>query len=600
MANSSIKFKASYESLDPHEQKFIGSFFAKSLDETTTNARLKRKINKITITTSPAMMDYYKHLISKDPSRFIGISEDRRISVEHDLQLAYAYFYERYLLNKNENRHQVINEYWRDTKRCFSLLLALKALPNSEPKWMTKEQAILDDYSKHYLIGITDDLIRWMSNLNYWRLYWVWTGMMLRMALSIIPDNSFDAGPAKLAANAPQNIAGIISWALYFARLFINLIILLKHTIACSLWMSKAEMNTDWQDRMSAQWQQRKFSMLNDLIWGAANLVCYFWWTGSGIWGYYGNVLTAGLLIADLMLTLWRRYESLETQDETLRQFNAEILQLTQDIARQSCPSKKRQLEYSKERVEEARFLAILNAEHNKKGLNADRALAMALVASFIVMTALLTPEGVFSDIVTNTLGMSGAGGLFVFALIYSIYKAYLEVCRAEDLELKALSECENVLNKLSNPVAHDTQEIIELNRRYQELQKEIKYQQDSAQYLYYEGIRASLIEALFPLVMVSAFTLLPFGFGIAALALGGVLSAVSYYWLESQYKPSSPTAIVAGENDAVSTFNIETTLTKTHEAVQTRKTKQSGELLGWLFHTDLEQCAYPSPMPLA
>ena len=151
----------------------------------------------------------------------------------------------------------------------------------------------------------------------------------LKTVLSQIPEGFYNINQAQEAIRAPDPYTGYLSWTLYYFRYSLHLSLLLKHTIK-GPWMSAEEAKTPWYERFQTQWTQRKFILLNDALWGTANLVTFFWLTGKGVLGTVGDALTIGLLVFDIAVTFW----DFEEQKDTIQAANTPIRKRYRTIKR--------------------------------------------------------------------------------------------------------------------------------------------------------------------------------------------------------------------------------------------------------------------------
>ncbi len=169
----------------------------------------------------------------------------------------------------------------------------------------------------------------WLNELNWHRLYWVWAGGNGGLLGSLF-DLEWIKTHCKGHERASKNLAipvaflGYVSWILYYFRFSIEFFKLIKHTVS-NPWMSEAEANMPWQERLKGQWDQRKFAMLNDLVWATVNLVTIYWLTNSVslMMGAYGGLLTIGLMCFDVSIAMWQRQEEREAHERECERIRA-------------------------------------------------------------------------------------------------------------------------------------------------------------------------------------------------------------------------------------------------------------------------------------
>lgn len=176
----------------------------------------------------------------------------------------------------------------------------------------------------------------WMDELNWHRLYWVWAGgngglLASLFDLDWIKDHFKNHDRASKNLEAPVAFLGYVSWILYYFRFGINLWLMIKHTVA-NPWMNDVELNIPWQQRLKAQWDQRKFSMLNDVVWATVNLSTIYWLTNNAslMMGAYGGLLTIGLMMFDVAMSIWQYRENKEKHISAMRRVKEKIRLLAQ------------------------------------------------------------------------------------------------------------------------------------------------------------------------------------------------------------------------------------------------------------------------------
>ncbi|MCX7115678.1 MAG: hypothetical protein NTW08_07220 [Gammaproteobacteria bacterium] len=168
------------------------------------------------------------------------------------------------------------------------------------------------------------------------RLWWVWGTSIYGVVDQLLTHDAiqFDLSNLKARNDAIGIFAptfGIISWSLYFFRGILDV-----GEAAHESWHHYRPDNIRSQvklqdagggSRFWAQLKRRKFSLLNDFLWGTANALCYFMLVkDEGIastlgttaetlaqWNY---ILTFILLIGDMLMTLWRYIETREAHQK--------------------------------------------------------------------------------------------------------------------------------------------------------------------------------------------------------------------------------------------------------------------------------------------
>ncbi|PJD96615.1 MAG: hypothetical protein CK426_08200 [Legionella sp.] len=390
-----------------------------------------------------------------------------------------------------------------------------------------------------------------MSWFNQGRLCWVWDSSFLKNILEQLPPDFFYTQQATKMVYLPDPYTGTLSWGLYYFRFAINLGLLLKHTMA-GPWMKDELKTIPWPERFMTQWEQRKFLLLNDLIWATGNLACFFWLCGSK--GTWGDILTIALLTFDLAVAFWDYEEQQVAQKQQeqayladIERLNEQITTITQELTKQD-EQKKIQLQI--QLIELQRQLAALQKayehsksqwETNKLLLAINTAYAGSLLLSFVLLTAPYFP------LAANTLlsvTLVGAALCFAVTLINNAVKGHIELT-AQKSEIKRLTtERQEKIAALKDLIKQSDEEP-KKKILFLEIQKNLldtQYQQIELTRKQLHLARAILIESLIPPVVLLSLVFLPTGIGVGILVTAALISAASYFLIEALFKEDPKT----------------------------------------------------------
>ena len=243
----------------------------------------------------------------------------------------------------------------------------------------------------------------------------IWGGGFLSQMLDLLPEDYQYRDSALWCLDAISPITGGMSFILYYARGLLEVMLLFKHTCIINgwaPWMSDAErdMALDWHERFPVHWAYRQYRILNDIIWATCNLLCFYWLQGDEIaygaltWGYYGNVLTALLLLMDVALT-WMRFQ--EEREAFLQQQYA----LERDLNILAD-------EHTEQKIFLEQLQCFNNIEwrHREERLQQDFIYAVLLLAAFVVVCcAFVTPVAPSIAMVFNVVGSAMCWALTVW-----------------------------------------------------------------------------------------------------------------------------------------------------------------------------------------
>ncbi|KTD61176.1 coiled-coil domain-containing protein [Legionella spiritensis] len=327
-------------------------------------------------------------------------------------------------------------------------------------------------------------------------------------------------------------------------------------------------------ERFKTQWNQRKFQLLNDSIWATANLVTFFWLTGAGTLGYAGNIVTVGLLLMDVSLTVWRFYEEstkhnkrmleLKTKREeleaqirernfTINELQSSIESLQEDSIGNTLAILDLQLRISKnqreidnlqEQVTEIARIERKTAfdwKYKKAGLILDLSYAVGLVLAFSLMCTFFFPPAMVAPGILLILGVAGAALSFALTVAYAAATGGLEIAktRATTAEIKreykellqAFKDTQDELGKLEKDDAKRPELKNLLKQQFimlKDLEAEAGYHKQMARFQAAKLVRSVFIDAMIPAVVFASLVFMPLGIGLAVIGAGFALAVLS------------------------------------------------------------------------
>jgi len=490
---------------------------------------------------------YSNKLQQINPASFKLLNPDQQAALENELLFMFYCFSAQYQLDEAEHRRQGLKPISDQIKKCAQLIYDLRGASQVNTPETQHIRKIVDSEKHCKYLGFTvgafiaDKMLevasaktattkQWMGEVNGRRLYWVWGGGLLASVIALLPDDFANSEQAQQALSVPSPLTGYMSWVLYYTRFAINLSLLLKHTIA-GPWMSKEERKIPAWERFKTQWQQRKFSLLNDSIWATSNLVCFFWLTGAGMAGFWGNALTAALLLMDVTLSIWKFCEESTQHNKDMLRYSEDIDSLQEKIVEAGSPEKET-LQRELEILQKNQKLAEFNWTYKKYGLVNDLVYAVGLLSAFCVVCCFFFPPAAVLPATALILGAVGAALCFILTISYAAVNGALEIAKTrgtvnmskEDQALLSarFNQCDNEfikkqlfldIKQASRTIAHQEQVI-----HFQKMQL----------------VRAVLVNVLIPPVVLASILFMPLGMGVAVLAAGFAIALISNMILNS------------------------------------------------------------------
>jgi hypothetical protein len=155
----------------------------------------------------------------------------------------------------------------------------------------------------------------WLGFANIYRIHFLFCRLTVKQSLLVARDLKLfdklddilgrhtDVDAMVSVINAPAEIFNVLSVGLFAARLVLNAGVLVKHTF----FPANGEEVIPAPTRGSYALNDRLCTILNDIAWGSVNGVCNFA-KYSKISDFFAGWLTAGFLVFDVSLLLYRRH----------------------------------------------------------------------------------------------------------------------------------------------------------------------------------------------------------------------------------------------------------------------------------------------------
>jgi hypothetical protein len=562
----SVLSRTSYGTLELQERFALHTFFWRTHHQAS---KQKFDINELFQHRKSLLANlefYSKRVASINPASFRFLNGAQRSSLTQELLFSFYLLSAQYQLDEAESRRHNLKSLREQIKKCAELLdlLRISAEPETPAKGLTMAINASEKPAKYLGLtviapllaktimkfvdgipegeepkapGITHMIREWMNEVNGLRLYWVWGGGLLNTVLSTLPEDFTNLEQARYGMTLPAPITGYMSWILYYARFGLNLSLLLKHTIP-GPWMSVDEAKIDYRDRFKTQWEQRKFALLNDSIWGMANMACFFWLTGSGIFGYYGNVATAALLVMDVCLTTWRFYEESTAYNAKMETYEKDTNTLRLKIDDEKISEEARAiLKHQLDSLIKAQDQCKFDWRYKKYGLINDLTYTIALLVAFSIMCCFLFPPAAMAPAAVMMLGLVGAAMCFVFTIVTTAVTGGLEVAKSNESRRMAKQECQSILEQFLITDDEDIKKQLYLEMK--QLLANSDYQRQLAQFQKAKLIRSIFIEAVVPALVFVSFVFMPLGIGAAVLGAAFALAVITHLILKKFEPPA-------------------------------------------------------------
>lgn len=513
----------------------------------TDDTRIKKLIAEVKGGDLQTPLQYYINKLKA--TNVVFFKYMKREDQEHllkELQVTFLLLSAQKKLELDRQKTEKQKKYQKYIDKCKMCIAALEIQLGHK----TPEQAYINEARTAKYLGIP--LAQWFSeqivavmdrktktikeNLGWFnekRLYWVWGSSLLKTVLSQIPEDFFHTKQASAIASTPDVYMGYLSWTMYYFRFSLNLCLLLKHTIG-GPWMSEEEKNIPWTERFVTQWEQRKFTLLNDSLWATCNMVSFFWLNAKQGLGPWGDLFTMALLVFDISLAIWDFEEQKTSYNKEILDYQTQIDQLKTKISQlqkqqhaseeEQAQNQKllRQYEMTLRSLKAAKQTCERDWEFQKISLYNNFSYAVGLLGAFALLTLPFLPVAAPTAVIIGTIG---AVLCFTLTVIHSSVKGGMEVYKAgESLKeaKQALLDKIDLFKALPNTPENENEKKF-LYLEILDLQAETKYQHQLRSYQTMHLVRSIMFEALVPAIIFASLVFLPmgWGFGIIGATIG-------------------------------------------------------------------------------
>ena len=504
------------------------------------------------------------------------LSAEQKIAWEGELMLIYYQLSVQFELDRIQRVSHALPARAQQIRSCARLinLLRLSRVTTHGTFELQRQTADSEQYTQFLglrlivpaLLETIDDLTSsrkktvrdFIAHINERRLYWVWAGGMISAILTALPASFADTSNASHTLGMISPIGGSLSWILYFTRAGLVWSGLIGHSFEFAMGEEERELGFTWSQRWRTHWQVRKYRLLNDSIWGLCNAACFFVLVGSGLAGYLGNVLTAALLLMDVIITIYSMYEQQTEHEANMHRYQQTIERLELEI---QTAEKKNLTRFNKVPVEVLKnalkevqitaFKARLDWKFKHMSVSMDLMYAVSLIAAFCVVCCFFFPPAGVVPATALILGLVGISLCFLFNFAYMSASMTLQVSKVKALKTIAEKELVQQLRDFTTlakrlespyeaPYLQNKLKFIFLN--IEALKLDSRHQEKMVTHQQRQLLIATIRDALIPPLFIASLVFMPLGVGIPLLILGLTLMICVTYGL-SWMKPEKSAA---------------------------------------------------------
>ncbi|MCH9764240.1 MAG: hypothetical protein K0U24_08495 [Gammaproteobacteria bacterium] len=360
------------------------------------------------------------------------------------------------------------------------------------------------------------------ASLNDGRLYLVWAAEMLTdmcLALqSARPKLSFELANAVL--DYITYATGFMGWSLYFLRGGVNTAFLTEVSEEIQ------QLDLSEQEKQSyfwGKWDEKKFLVLNDAVWGLVNFLCFYILYGERMFAYAGDLLNGVLFVFDFSISLWELSETKEIFNALMDAYKQEAREIA--LARNTATSS----------ADIARLQWRLNAlnkhqkqverawDYNIEQLKLDAIYSGGVLFAVAMLCCFFIPPGILLPATASTLILIGSIMCFGFGIIHAGFSSRLQIVTATEALTRIQAEERACLETLRDPlIADDARRMLFLDK--QQIDGKVAYQEHLLDYYHADMVCTFTTDMFFPGLFFAALIFMPGGMGLPVFAAGVVL----------------------------------------------------------------------------
>lgn len=301
-----------------------------------------------------------------------------------------------------------------------------------------------------------------------------------------------------------------------------------------------AENQIPIENRIEAQWEVLGDKLINDLIWGSANLIQFFWLYGPGMMGYWGNVSTTFLLVMDLCITINRYEEDLAKHKSFMLELYNSITNLEKqrtDIEKNNPGDRDRITTINQKITEIEKIIqkTALDWKYKQYAAINDITYAAGLILAFAIVACFFLTPGAVTPAALLIIALVGASLCFLFNAISAAVAGGLDIAKSRELMSLAKERQAELSEKMDQCTDGNQRQIYAVMLK--DLQAEITFHQNMARSQAVTLVRAVMVDALVPFLVFVSFVFMPLGAGVGVLA-GGFAMAVLSDFLINFFEP--------------------------------------------------------------
>lgn len=503
-------------------------------------------------------LEYHqKRLKAINPAIFLQLklSDAQKQAYINELEAAVNCFDRQIQVELNYGRYRQLADIQAQSETCIKYIRILKG---EEAELLSQESqqvismciglSIIESFKKIKQSSFqhAHDIL---DPLNACRLYWVWGGSLLQDVLHLLSGKLLNIDIATRETSAPSYSLGMLSWILYYTTFFLDVYMLCKHTIP-GPWMTEEEKNRPISERFLEQWHLRKHSMINDLVWATANLVCFYWLKGDGFKGHAGDAGTVVLLVVDCLVSLWLYMEEKRLHEQAIITLTHEIEYWNKGARIFDTAEAERRMKIDlleKMKAEQERDWIYRKASHLT---NIYIAGAYVLACLLFLATAFPLPEATLT--VTS---VTASAACFLLAVAYNAISAGIDISRANAVRADLERDLAALERDFSDEGSEEKKRALFI--QIQDTKAKIEVQQKQIRYTVMELARTIIVDSTLPLMVFALSVFVPLTLfmsptmaGFLIIGLAFIISIASKKILEKCASPKEAAQVEYNEED--------------------------------------------------
>jgi hypothetical protein len=248
-------------------------------------------------------------------------------------------------------------------------------------------------------------------------------------------------------------------------------------------------------------------------------MACFYWLVGNGPLGYYGNVATTGLLLMDAVLSYFQYTEACRQHDENIKRYEHDEHWMKRQVRMALTFEDKNKFTFELNTIQKAKSQCLFEWKYKTYRLIKDISYAIALVLAFSVTCCFLLPATAMALSTSLMLSVGGTALCFLSALINDVMAGQIDRWKSHESVSMAQAAVAHLRTAISTETDPHLKKLL-----YLDMQQNVAVSEHQTKTNAFETwglLHEMFVKLLVPPLVFLSLIFLPFGIGVAAMAIG-------------------------------------------------------------------------------